>query len=104
MGNGVSGSKMTTLETIGLITPLTIMTVGGLGYITFEIATLVRRSKYEKYYQKWEESKKRASSCKLESLLCLTLWMAAMAPFWRSRFSLVRLALAQRFRRVPRFY
>ena len=62
MGNGVSGSKMTTLETIGLITPLTIMTVGGLGYITFEIATLVRRSKYEKYYQKWQDSKKSSKS------------------------------------------
>ena len=62
MGNGVSGSKMTTLETIGLITPLTIMTVGGLGYITFEIAAAVRHSKYKKYYQKWENSKNSSNS------------------------------------------
>lgn len=68
MGNGVSGSKMTTLETIGLITPLTIMTVGCLGYITFEIATLVRRSKYEKYYQKWDDYQKRNSTTPDESM------------------------------------
>ena len=39
----------------GMIAPLAIMGTAGLGYITFEIATLVRRSKYEKYYQKWND-------------------------------------------------
>lgn len=68
MGNGVSGSKMTTLETIGLITPLTIMTVGCLGYITFEIATAVRHSKYNKYYQKWDDYQKRNSTTPDESM------------------------------------
>ena len=61
MGNGVSGSKMTTLETIGLITPLTIMTVAGIGYITFEIAAAVRRSKCNEYNQKWDDYQKRNS-------------------------------------------
>lgn len=68
MGNGVSGSNMTTLETIGLITPLTIMTVGCLGYITFEIAAAVRHSKYNKYYQKWDDYQKRNSGTPNESM------------------------------------
>lgn len=68
MGNGVSGSKMTTLETIGLITPLTIMTVGGLGYITFEIAAAVRHSRYNEYYQKWNDYQKRNSVTSGESM------------------------------------
>ena len=68
MGNGVSGSKMTTLETIGLITPLSIMTVGGLGYITFEIATAVRHRKYNEYYQKWDDYQKRNSTTSDESM------------------------------------
>ena len=68
MGNGVSGSKMTTLETIGLITPLTIMTVGSLGYITFEIAAAVRHSKYKEYYQKRDDYQRRNSTTSDESM------------------------------------
>lgn len=61
IGYGVSGSNMTTLETIGIITPLTVMTVAGIGYITFEIAAAVRRSKCNEYNQKWEDYQKRNS-------------------------------------------
>ena len=62
LGAGSRGGKITTMEMVGIIAPLAIMGTAGIGYITFEIATLVRRSKYEKYYQKWEDSKKSGSS------------------------------------------
>ena len=68
IGYGVSGSNMTTLETIGIITPLTVMTVAGIGYITFEIAAAVRHSKYNKYYQKWNDFQKRNSATPVESM------------------------------------
>ena len=55
LGAGVRGGKISTMEKVGIIAPLAIMGTAGLGYITFEIATLVRRSKYEKYYQKWND-------------------------------------------------
>ena len=55
LGAGVRGGKISTMEKVGIIAPLAIMGTAGLGYITFEIATLVRRSKYEKYYQKWKD-------------------------------------------------
>ena len=62
LGAGVRGGKISTMEMVGIIAPLAIMGTAGIGYITFEIATLVRRSKYEKYYQKWEDSKNSSNS------------------------------------------
>ena len=60
--NTEGSDDLSTLEAIGIFTPFTIMVAAGLGYITFDIATLVRRSKYEKYYQKWQDSKKSSTS------------------------------------------
>ena len=62
LGAGTRGGKISTMEKVGIIAPLAIMGTAGLGYITFEIATLIRRSKYEKYYQKWQDSKKSSES------------------------------------------
>ncbi len=62
LGAGTRGGNMSTMEKVGIIAPLAIMGTAGIGYITFEIATLVRRSKYEKYYKKWENSKKSSKS------------------------------------------
>ena len=62
LGAGVRGGDFSTMEKVGVIVPLAIMGTAGIGYITFEIATLVRRSKYEKYYKKWENSKKSSKS------------------------------------------
>ena len=62
LGAGSRGGKISTMEMVGIIAPLAIMGTAGIGYITFEIATLVRRSKYEKYYQKWENSKNSSNS------------------------------------------
>jgi len=62
LGAGVRGGDLSTMEKVGVIVPLAIMGTAGIGYITFEIATLVRRSKYEKYYKKWENSKKSGLS------------------------------------------
>ena len=68
IGYGVSGSNMTTLETIGIITPLTVMTVAGIGYITFEIAAAVRRSKCNEYNQKWNDFQRRNSTTPSEAM------------------------------------
>ena len=68
IGYGVSGSNMTTLETIGIITPLTVMTVAGIGYISFEIAAAVRRSKCNEYNQKWNDYQRRNSTTSDESM------------------------------------
>ena len=61
LGAGSRGGKISTMEMVGIIAPLAIMGTAGIGYITFEIAGAVRRSKYEKYYQKWEDYQKRNS-------------------------------------------
>lgn len=68
LGAGTRGGKLSTMEKVGLFAPLAIMGTAGIGYITFEIATLVRRSKYEKYYQKWEDYQKRNSVTSGESM------------------------------------
>ena len=62
LGAGTRGGKISTMEMVEIIAPIAIMGTAGIGYITFEIATLVRHSKYEKYYQKWENSKKPGNS------------------------------------------
>jgi len=68
LGAGVRGGKTSTMEIVGIIAPIAIMGTAGLGYITFEIATLVRRSKYDKYYQKWKNYQKRNSATSDESM------------------------------------
>ena len=68
LGAGSRGGKISTMEKVGIIAPLAIMGTAGIGYITFEIATLVRRSKYEKYYQKLEDYQKRNSATSGKSM------------------------------------
>ena len=68
LGAGSRGGKISTMEMVGIIAPLAIMGTAGIGYITFEIATLVRLSKYKKYYQKWEDYQKRNSVTSGESM------------------------------------
>lgn len=69
--------------------------VSGISIITIE--------KKMNFWSSENQKKLNPSICKCKSLPCWTHWMGVMAPFWLSRFSLVRLAWARRFRRVPRF-
>ena len=61
LGTGVRGGEISTLETIEILVPIAIASTAGLGYITFKIATAVRHSKYNEYYQKWDDYQKRNS-------------------------------------------
>ena len=60
--------KFTIGEKIGIFVPFGIMTVSCISYITFDIAAAVRHSKYNKYYQKWNDFQKRNSAPPDESM------------------------------------
>ena len=68
LGAGVRGGEISTLETIGILAPIAVLSTAGLGYITFEIAAAVRHSKYNEYYQKWDDYQRRNSTTSNESM------------------------------------
>ena len=68
LGAGIRGGEISTLETIGILVPIAIVSTAGLGYITFEIATAVRHSKYNEFNQKWNDYQRQNSMTSDESM------------------------------------